>query len=86
MNNWGEKRKHYAIPDFFVDFFQDVLLRSLTLGLLCGYDYPACRDRAVEDFLTWRESPFPDLPRANPIDAEVKDSAYCTAIRNGDSV
>ncbi len=68
------------------DTYQDLLLRSLALDLLCGYDYPDCRDRAVTDFDSWRQAPLPDADGANPIDSEVRDTAYCTAIRNGDTV
>ena len=59
--------------------FYDVLLRSLMLDLLCGLDYEECVDRAVSDFAEWQET------TVNPIDVEVRDTAYCTAIRNGDS-
>ncbi len=63
-----------------------MILRSLTLDLLCGLDYPDCRDRAVVDFESWTLAPFPEAEGANPIDPEVRDPAYCTAIRNGDNV
>ncbi len=65
------------------DSFDDILIRDLALSYLCGYDYPQCADRAVDDFSIWANSPAPDLTGANPIESGVRKIAYCTAIRLG---
>ncbi|KAL8559955.1 hypothetical protein ACOMHN_041426 [Nucella lapillus] len=52
--------------------------RSLFTSQACYYDNPHCLDNATALFRQWM-----DHPQHNPIDAGLKTTVYCTAIRQG---
>ena len=65
------------------DTYFDVLLRELSVGLLCGFGLQDCVDNVESEFGQWMSAPDPDAEGSNPIDAGIRTTAYCTAISSG---
>lgn len=62
----------------------DIFLRKLAVNWACSLGNEGCIDKAKSHYKEWMLSLNPDDEGANPIEADMKNTAYCQAIDNGD--
>ncbi|XP_070557953.1 aminopeptidase N-like [Ptychodera flava] len=64
--------------DFEDSYALDYFHRQIAVQTACNYNHKDCVDHALQLFDSWMQA-----PENNSIPEEVKEEAYCAAIRNG---